>query len=228
MSDFHPGVPEHYRNEVVTGDARLLAEALPDESVDLIFTDPPYPREFLHLYGDLAEMAARVLKPGGSVFALAGHYYLPEIIAALQRSLDYHWLCAVYQPTVTHSYRCFPKRLDVYWKPLLWFTKGRYTGPFLMDGVNSSAPDKRFHEWGQDARWARQFLERLCGVVLDPFTGGGTVPAVCKQLGRNFIAFEIDPATAERARERVRLTPLPLLLPEPEPHPSLFAEVPGC
>ena len=53
-------------------------------------------------------------------------------------------------------------------------------------------------------------------VILDPFTGGGTVPAVCKMLGRNYIAFEIEPATAEAARERVLNTQPPLFVLEPE------------
>ena len=54
------------------------------------------------------------------------------------------------------------------------------------------------------------------GVTFDPFTGGGTVPAVCKMLGRKWLAFEIDPDTADLARERVRNTqpPLPLVMPE--------------
>jgi predicted methyltransferase len=36
-----------------------------DESSDLIFTDPPYLREHLHLYDWLAREASRMLKPGG-------------------------------------------------------------------------------------------------------------------------------------------------------------------
>jgi DNA modification methylase len=36
------------------------------------------------------------------------------------------------------------------------------------------------------------------------------VPAVCKMLGRTFLASEIDPATAERARERLANTQPPL------------------
>lgn len=54
------------------------------------------------------------------------------------------------------------------------------------------------------------------GVVLDPFTGGGTVPAVCKMLGRKYLAFEIMPEVAELARERVRNAQPPLFTLEPE------------
>jgi DNA modification methylase len=55
-------------------------------------------------------------------------------------------------------------------------------------------------------------------IIFDPFTGGGTVPAVCKMLQRRYLAFEIDPDTAELARERVRNTqpPLPLEMPTQE------------
>ena len=57
-------------------------------------------------------------------------------------------------------------------------------------------------------------VSRFLGdIILDPFCGGGTTAVVAKQLGRNFIAFEIDPATADIARKRLELVQ-PLLMPE--------------
>ena len=61
--------------------------------------------------------------------------------------------------------------------------------------------------------WADAFE---ADIMLDFFTGEATVPAVCKMLGRRWLAFEIDPDTAERARERVRMTQPPLFTLEPE------------
>ena len=49
------------------GDMKTLGENIPDNSIDLIFTDPPYNEASLSLYGDLAKLADRVLKPGGSL-----------------------------------------------------------------------------------------------------------------------------------------------------------------
>lgn len=40
-------------------------------------------------------------------------------------------------------------------------------------------------------------------LVFDPFTGSGTVPAVCERLNRRFIACEINPQYAKVARQRV-------------------------
>jgi DNA modification methylase len=41
-------------------------------------------------------------------------------------------------------------------------------------------------------------------LVLDAFSGTGTVAAVCRRLKRVFIAFEIDPSLAAIARRRLR------------------------
>jgi ParB-like chromosome segregation protein Spo0J len=50
-----------------------LADApIEPNSVDYIITDPPYPREFIPLYGVLARKASEWLKPGGSLIAMAG------------------------------------------------------------------------------------------------------------------------------------------------------------
>ena len=42
---WHPDIPLEYRNQIVTGDARELAKRIPDESIDLIFTSPPFKDE---------------------------------------------------------------------------------------------------------------------------------------------------------------------------------------
>ena len=53
-------------NSIITGDARELSKAIPDASVDLIFTDPPYNVGFLYGSGktdlemDIFEPAALV------------------------------------------------------------------------------------------------------------------------------------------------------------------------
>lgn len=41
-------------------------------------------------------------------------------------------------------------------------------------------------------------------LVLDPFSGVGTCPVVCKRLGRRFIGFEMDEAFVEMSNERLQ------------------------
>lgn len=56
-----------------------------------------------------------------------------------------------------------------------------------------------------------QLIERLVNassrdgdLVLDPFAGVGTCPAVCKRLGRHFIAIERDEQFVRAARNRLQ------------------------
>src|SRR5260221_13856113 len=78
-------------NTITTGDARELATAIPDESIDLVFTDPPYPKEYLPLYGWLAEEAARVLKPGGFLLTYTASLWKQEIMRMLGSHLEYFY-----------------------------------------------------------------------------------------------------------------------------------------
>jgi len=104
---------------------------------------------------------------------------------------------------------------------VLWFMKGKSSRQtWIVSELGQAYQSKNFgHEWGKNfgavAYYVNAFTDNN-GLVVDPFSGGGTVPAVCKMLGRHYLAFEIDPGVAERARERVRNTQPPLFVMQPE------------
>lgn len=215
---WHEGIPSEYRDTIVAGDARELSRAIPDGSVDLLFSDPPYMREYLPLYGWTAREAARVLRPGGWCLVMCGGLYLNQIFRMMDDHLTFFWKYEVqlsgqaggcvrphgsHIPIITRT------------KPLLAYSKGEKVIPRtvthgLFTGTGS---DKRYHAWGQDEASTRYYVDcfsSIGDVVLDPFMGGGTTGAMCKQLARHFIGFELDPCVAEKARERVRATQMPL------------------
>jgi len=216
---WHPDMPEEYKNQIVTGDARELAKQIPDESIDLIFTDPVYDR--IEDYEWLAETAVRVLKDDRACLVWQQVSLIPQTCNAMM-ALSYRWCLVHYKPgRVKEKFGAagFSK-----WEPLLWFDKGRLPRRRWMDVFQSMPFQSKFsmmlsHRWGKDPDAILVAIEKFTKddwVIYDPFTGGGTVPAVCKILGRNYIAFEIDPDTAELARERVRNTQPPLFVMEPE------------
>ena len=218
-----------YLNQIVTGDARELSKDIPDNSIDLIFTDPPYIKEHMHLYGWLAEEGSRVLKPGGFLLCYVGTYWKYQTLQQLGNHLDFFWdfiaLNRGNRPVM------WVRHVLAGYKSILVFTKGKPDMPHghILDVWVGSGEDKRFHTWGQDESTARYYIQWLMrspdAIVLDPFCGGGTTPAVCKVLDRSFIAFEIDPATAEIARARLQ-TIQPLLPLELETQSELW-EVPA-
>jgi DNA modification methylase len=220
-AEWHPDMPDEFKNQIVTGDARILSERIPDESIDLIFTDPIYDR--IDDYRWLAETASRVLKPGGNLIMEAGQWFLPHIFQCLiDANLDYIWILSQRLCGIQGAMNSL--RLTACWKPFLWYSKGKRNGGWLLDLMDDKTTieglrTKTNHKWGTPPNFVRQVVARLTNsndIIFDPFTGGGTVPAVCKMLGRDYIAFEIDPVTAERARERIRNTQPPLFVLEPE------------
>jgi hypothetical protein len=74
---------------IILGDFREAGRDIPDESVALVFTDPPYDRASLELYGEAARLAKRVLLPGGSMLAYAPNYALPDVFASCREHLTY-------------------------------------------------------------------------------------------------------------------------------------------
>lgn len=49
------------------GDMREFCKNFDDNSIDMIFTDPPYEAKYLYLYDEVAQLAFRALKPGKSM-----------------------------------------------------------------------------------------------------------------------------------------------------------------
>ena len=193
------------------GDARDLASGIPNGSVDIVFTDPPYPKEYLPLYEWLARESARVLKPGGWLFAYGAGEHLPDHLARMGEYLDYFWVFALLHGGATP--RMWYKKLMSDYKPVMVYTKGKPVHTAWMPTVHRDRRDKRFHEWGQGIRFPVYVIDKLCprdGIVWDPFVGGGTTMAACKILDRSCVAFEKDEATAEIARLRLETMQAPL------------------
>jgi len=174
-------------------DIRELADKLEPESIDVIITDPPYPKEYLPLYEDLAKLAARVLKPGGSLLVMTGQSYLPEIMRLMEPYIRYHWMIA-YAAFGRHT-QVWERNVMCGWKPILWFAKGEYKGIKVFDVVQSAAEDKRFHDWGQSESGIGALIHRFTcpgQLILDPFLGGGTTGIVAIKKGRLFIGTDND------------------------------------
>jgi SAM-dependent methyltransferase len=193
--------------DLICGDFAEIAPTLEPQSIDVIITDPPYPHEYLQLYGILAEQAARLLKPGGSVLAMTGHSYLPEIFNLMTPHLAYHWVVSYLTPG-GQSPHLWQRRVNTFWKPVLWFTNGEYQGPWVGDVVKSAINDndKRFHEWGQSESGMAELVEKFSrqgDLILDPFCGAGTTGVVALELNRRFIGIDIDAKAIESTKERI-------------------------
>lgn len=74
----------------------------------------------------------------------------------------------------------------------------------------SIAPERKMKEYGHPAMFPEKLVERLLklfsyrgDIVLDPFNGVGTTTYVAKQLGRQYIGFDISKTYCNKAIERL-------------------------
>lgn len=190
--------------------AQATIEHLPiaDESIDLIFTDPPYPREYLPCYGWLAREAMRVLKPGGFLITMAGGMFLNQIY----RMLDDSGMMYFYEMTHlgTGDAPCiWPRSVIARTKPIIIYSKGAAL-PRLRNVLNlyeSNGKMKQYHHWGQNVGAARYYIDcfsRPGDLILDPFIGGGTTAVACALINRRCIAFDLEADAVKISSDRLR------------------------
>ena len=193
-------------NKIYQGDARKLCRNIDSESIDLIFTDPPYAKEYLYLYDCLAKESSRILKNSGFLLTYCGGYFKDIVILTLGRYLKYYWDIGIFMDG--ENTIIWPLKMIAGYKSILCYRKDDIALPRcnVYGAWKGSFQDKRFHTWGQDEQTARYYIDCFTkegDLVFDPFIGGGTTGIVCKRLKRNFIGFEIDEETCELARSRI-------------------------
>jgi ParB-like chromosome segregation protein Spo0J len=189
---------------IIVGDLALLWDRLDDDSVDLFLTDPPF--DEIEGYERLAELAAAKLKPGRLCLAYTGHLRLPEVLTVMGRHLTYWWTFTVLfggQPVMIHA-----RRVQNRSRLIVAFARPpfRPAARWLADVIEGGGTEKDHHDWGQgeaEARYLLTWLTEPGALVVDGYCGGGTIPAACKCLGRNWLATERDKATALIARRRL-------------------------
>ena len=193
---------------VLVGDFRdRLSDKKLKGTVDLILTDPPYPKDDLYLYRDLAVVASDLLHERGLLATYAGNFYIPEVLELMKEGgMTYGWTFCLLMDEGSQS-RIMGRHIMQAWKPIFVFTKGTWpSGAWMNDVVKSAGRDKSLYEWQQDAVAARDLIDRLApvsGRVLDPFLGVGTFGVAAVESGREFIGVEIDDKRAATAIERL-------------------------
>ena len=85
--------PSESRKNVIQSDIRDILKHIKNP-IDLILTDPPYPREYLELWPILFENANLGLKDGGFLVTYAPQIYLPTIFSFVPKDLNYVWTIA--------------------------------------------------------------------------------------------------------------------------------------
>jgi site-specific DNA-methyltransferase (adenine-specific) len=190
-------------------------KTLPDKSVDLLLTDPPY---------GIGEDGGRFRdrKGGGHRILPKKHWdkerpsreYFNEILRVSRNQI-------IFGGNYFTDY-LYPCRGWIYW--------GKKMGGDFSDGELAWTSFDRVLKEFQFCNkykgkqhptekpvplfvWILERYSQPNDTILDPFLGSGTTAIACKQLSRNYIGIELDPSYVDIANARLRATTnqLPLL-----------------
>lgn len=172
---------------------------VPQQTVDLVFTDPIYDK--YEQYAWLETLLQTVVKPTGTVLAFVNSKHLANVLRTL-KDAPTGVLSVVQQTNGGLSGKTIAKSYHLVWL-------GAQPHSFVPDGYISntwSKANEHNHKWTKNPHYVGLILSKFTkpdDLVLDPFCGGGTIPAMCKALGRNCIAYDVSHDAVSNARERV-------------------------
>lgn len=223
-------------NQIINGDCMEMLSAIPDKSVDLIVTDPPY---FLPVNSYVG-----VRGEGYSKRTLADTSILKVFFEKLMENLDritkqegtFYLFCD------GQSYPIFYQAMYPYCshvRPLIWDKVVSYNGytwrhQHEIIAWGEKKDSQRIPTGDGDVLKCRgvlqkdrnhpaekpvELLAKIIGkhktegmVVLDPFCGSGSTCVAAKSLGLNYIGIEYNPEYVKTAEERLAVTPVSSIL----------------
>jgi len=224
-------------NRILCADARAVLSDLPNESIDLILTDPPYgdnisygPRK-VRIPGndhpllalEVLHSAYRLVKRNTAAYMFCGMRHLPFVRAFFAQYTRYRLRDVLIWDKVTMGVGYgFRKQYEC----ILALEKGRpsYRNSGMLNLLSYRKVRDGSHPHAKPLPLLKALIAHSSnqgGVVLDPFLGSGATALAAKHLGRKYIGIEVNPVYCRIAANRLRQPMLPLIrnCTEPQSHP---------
>ncbi len=213
------------KTEVLQGEAILVLEKIPSDSIDCLITDPPYSigvtshgnvqswldNITLHpFWTAYFTQVQRVLKDGAAVYINCDWRTYPFIYPYAARFLnvrncivwDYEWIKAGSHYRFSHEFVIYATKGD----SARTFDAGKENRDvWRIAPMNFTRKDKR-----HQAEKPEELIEKMIlnstvegDVILDTFSGSGTTGAVAQRLKRSFVGIELNPEYVAMTEERI-------------------------
>ncbi len=202
--------PDDFIDKVICGDCLEVMKEIPDKSIDLLLTDPPYGigLKYGGIYQDTEpnwfELMSQFLPEAKRI---ANMVILPACqikrLEWIYKTFPPDWIMCWYKGSPGH--RAFIGFND--WEPHLVYGKRKNICMHDYFHVpNTEKMGNYGHPCPKPIDWAKWIIKRATkegDLVLDCFTGSGTTAVACKELGRHFIGIEINPDYCKIAKRRL-------------------------
>jgi site-specific DNA-methyltransferase (adenine-specific) len=219
--------PDDFINKVIQGDCIEVMQHIPDKSIDLVLTDPPYGIskaewdyiDFFPFIENLYREIVRVLRDGRVAFI-----WFPK-----KKIYELHKLSFPFDVFICTKNFSQKRATDILidcWVPILMVSNGKAKSVkgnglgknwFMINTANTSDhschPRNVGHPTPKDPELCKYILNCAStetDLILDPFLGSGTTAVACKRLNRRFIGIEISEKYCQIARDRLNNEAEPL------------------
>jgi site-specific DNA-methyltransferase (adenine-specific) len=198
---------------IIQGDCLEIMKGMPDKSIDLVLTDPPYGIGACKGVGGFGVSKTDRHYVGGWDKKRPSKGVFDEIIRVSKNAIIFGGnFFADLLPQGSH-WLVWDKKGDIKFQnpysdcELLWTNIKKNTVKkivFKQQGFITDSKDKRVHPTQKPSELIHQILSMYGGnTILDPFMGSGTTGVACKELNRNFIGIEISPEYFKIAEQRI-------------------------
>lgn len=224
-------------NKIYNEDSYKAIKDIPDNSVDLIVTDPPYlinntnaggnstlsssiqkmndellDRKLTNgITNEMLEEMYRVMKKP-NIYIWCNHKQIPQYINFFVNEKGCNFDILIWNKT--NAMPLFSNKYLTDKEYCLYFRKGGYCNPENYEDAKTimEAPinihDKK--KYKHPTIKPLQFIKKLIlnsslegQLIFDPFIGSGTTAVASKELGRNFLGFDIEKKWNDIANDRV-------------------------
>ena len=208
------------KNIIYHGDCIEGMKILPDNSVDMVLTDPPYGTT-QNKWDTVVDMDAfwneikRVTKKNSAILIFTQMPFTATVVMSNPKMFRYEWICEKYNSTgflnaKRMPLKCHENVLVFYEKlPTYSHTKRIISNTYFPRDVlkvNWQDSIRGLHPTQKPVSLCEYFIKTYSNkgdIIIDPFIGSGTTAVAAVNTGRKYIGFEQDDKYFDTAQNRL-------------------------
>ena len=211
---------------LMQGDCFECMKEIPDSSIDMILTDPPYGMSY---NSGRRKVSHRSIKNDDSLYWLDG--FAEECFRVAKNNTAHYVTCSFHHiDTFKQAFQKYFKIKNILvWVKnnhgsgdlkadfapqhefVLFLHKGRrlYNGKRVSNVLHFPKTGNTLHPTQKPVEMMEFLIQKFCDedqLVLDPFMGSGTTGVACVNTNRDFIGIELDADYFKVAKDRIKIS----------------------
>jgi len=216
---------------IYCGDCLEILPLLPENSVDLVVTDPPYsfpinqfrPKarinqrgfgdfsSYQYFFGGFIDNINRIIKPDGDIVIFCDETFYAVLFPILYSNFYANKL-VIWDKQKIGMGGIWRRSFELFIHSYLLPKAEKSGDPDIIKCSPVNSKDKK-HNSQKPVDLITRIIAKLKqspAIILDPFFGSGSTLVAAKELAQPFIGIEIEPKYCEIAKQRLAQEELPL------------------